>query len=125
MFDKLKPHIGHRGVIVCYGDQDSPSDITIECLDCNEVLISAETFAEVEKAMSNRWNAGAKELYTMYRAFIDSGFTHDQAFELVHGYIRQSTYEHLVNENKRARNAANREILRKRLRTSSDFQEDK
>lgn len=47
MYDKLKPHIGHRIECVCYGDRDNPDDICIECLDCNEVLVSAETYIEV------------------------------------------------------------------------------
>jgi hypothetical protein len=45
MYEKLKRHIGHAIVCVCYGDPDDPNDICIECEDCNEVLISAETEA--------------------------------------------------------------------------------
>lgn len=41
---KLMPHRGHRIVCVCYGDWHDPHDVCIECIDCNEVLISAETF---------------------------------------------------------------------------------
>lgn len=49
MYDKLRPHIGHNIVCVCYGnDGEDPVDICIECEDCNEVLISAETFDEEE-----------------------------------------------------------------------------
>lgn len=44
MFDKLKPHIGHNIVCVYYGDKDNPADICIECEDCCEVLVSAETY---------------------------------------------------------------------------------
>ena len=43
MFEKLKNHIGHKIVCVAYGDNDNPQDICIECEDCNEVLVSAET----------------------------------------------------------------------------------
>lgn len=43
MFERLKPHIGHHIVCACYGDSENPADICIECEDCNEVLISAET----------------------------------------------------------------------------------
>lgn len=43
MYEKLKPHIGHNIVCVSYGDKDNPDDICIECEDCNEVLVSAET----------------------------------------------------------------------------------
>lgn len=44
MYERLRPHIGHNVVCVDYGDKDEPADICIECEDCNEVLISAETF---------------------------------------------------------------------------------
>ena len=43
MFEKLKPHIGHNIVCVQYSDNIGIADICIECTDCNEVLISAET----------------------------------------------------------------------------------
>ena len=43
MYEHLRPHIGHRIVCVYYGDEDNPADICIECEDCNEVFISAET----------------------------------------------------------------------------------
>ena len=47
MYEKLKPHIGHNIVCVSYGkDGEEPVDICIECEDCNEVLISAESFDE-------------------------------------------------------------------------------
>ena len=48
MYDKLKNHIGHNIVCVPYGDIDEPVDICIECEDCNEVLISSETFDETK-----------------------------------------------------------------------------
>lgn len=43
VFERLKPHIGHRITCVCYGDPDDPVDICIECEDCCCVLVSAET----------------------------------------------------------------------------------
>lgn len=49
MFDKLRPHIGHDIVCVCYGDPNDPNDICIECETCNEVLVSAETFEYEEE----------------------------------------------------------------------------
>lgn len=49
MYEKLKNHIGHDIVCVAYGDINNPDDICIECEDCNEVLISAETFEEEKK----------------------------------------------------------------------------
>ena len=44
MMDILRPHIGHRIQCGCYGNPDYPQDICLECVDCNEVLISAEAF---------------------------------------------------------------------------------
>lgn len=49
MFEKLKPHISHNVVCVCYGDPDDPVDICIECEDCYQVLVSAEDFDEEEE----------------------------------------------------------------------------
>lgn len=44
MYEKLRPHIGHHVACVCYGPPgQDPVDICIECEDCNEVLVSAET----------------------------------------------------------------------------------
>lgn len=44
IYEKLKNHIGHKLICVTYGDVKNPDDICIECEDCNEVLISAESF---------------------------------------------------------------------------------
>ena len=44
IYEILKNHIGHKIVCVAYGNTDSPNDICIECEDCNEVLISSESF---------------------------------------------------------------------------------
>lgn len=41
-YDRLKEHVGHTLECVRYGSPDSSADICIECLDCNEVIISAE-----------------------------------------------------------------------------------
>ena len=48
MFKKLKSHIGHNIACIAYGDINDPHDICIECEDCNEVLVSAEDFNEME-----------------------------------------------------------------------------
>lgn len=48
MFEKLRPHIGHRVVCSCYGDPENPADICIECEDCWEILISAEDYTMEE-----------------------------------------------------------------------------
>lgn len=43
--DKLRPHIGHEIELATYGDADNPVSITIECMDCYEVLV--DTFEDV------------------------------------------------------------------------------
>jgi hypothetical protein len=51
MREKLKNHIGHNIVCVSYGDNYyEPDDICIECEDCNEVLISTQTYEEEQKS---------------------------------------------------------------------------
>lgn len=45
---KLRPHIGHNIACGCYGNADAPADICIECEDCGEVLVSAESYGEPE-----------------------------------------------------------------------------
>lgn len=45
MFEKLRPHIGHRVACVYYGDEPGDlADICIECESCNEILVSAEDY---------------------------------------------------------------------------------
>lgn len=117
MISKLKPHIGHRVALAWYGeDINNPNDITIECLDCNEVLISAETF----KDEKNRYTDQAKELYMFYRAFCEAGFTQDQAFELTTSYIRNSFVEWMDGERRRARTRSDREELLRKLRQATE-----
>ena len=41
--DKFLPHHGHNLTVAVYGEKDAPADVTIECLECNEVLVSLET----------------------------------------------------------------------------------
>ena len=44
-FDILKSHIGHKIVVVGYG-QEEIVNASIECEDCNEVLYSVEKYEE-------------------------------------------------------------------------------
>lgn len=39
---KLLEHVGHDIAIMVYGDGINIFDVCVECLDCNEVLVSAE-----------------------------------------------------------------------------------
>ena len=50
MWEKLLAHRGHEIECVSYGDWDDPVDVCIECVDCNEVLVSASDFSETEDA---------------------------------------------------------------------------
>lgn len=52
-FDILKSHIGHKVVVVGYG-QDEIVNVSIECEDCNEVLYSIDKFKEEYKMSVNK-----------------------------------------------------------------------
>ena len=32
-------HVGHKVAVVYYGDRDDPQNVSIECEDCNTVLV--------------------------------------------------------------------------------------
>ena len=50
MFERLRPHIGHKIACVGYGGLvDNLADICIECEDCGCVLISVETLEAEEE----------------------------------------------------------------------------
>jgi hypothetical protein len=78
MYEKLKNHIGHDIVCVAYGDINNPDDICIECEDCNEVLISAETYEEEQQENSQEETNTIKNLikamcnYAMEFSWTDS-----------------------------------------------------
>lgn len=39
-YDELREHIGHKVVVVCYGEKNAePENVAIECETCDEVLI--------------------------------------------------------------------------------------
>ena len=40
----LKEHYGHRVEIAMYGDANNPSNITLEDMDTNEVILDAEIY---------------------------------------------------------------------------------
>lgn len=42
---KLMEHYGHDVTVAYYGHAANPIDVTIECLDCGTVLVSAEDLA--------------------------------------------------------------------------------
>ncbi len=44
LLEKLKNHVGHQVEIVTYGDKDDSSDVCLECLDCNEIILDAELY---------------------------------------------------------------------------------
>lgn len=44
LWDELKKHRGHHIRIASYGDWDNPENISLECEDCNEVILDAELY---------------------------------------------------------------------------------
>ena len=47
-FEELKQHINHKIVCVSYGGKKEIVNASIECEDCNEVLLSFDKYPEVE-----------------------------------------------------------------------------
>ena len=41
-FNKLLSHAGHRIEIVTYGTLDDIRNVSIECVDCNEVIVDMD-----------------------------------------------------------------------------------
>jgi len=41
-YEQLMNHIGHKIVVVAYGEADDPENISIECETCYETLVSFE-----------------------------------------------------------------------------------
>lgn len=39
LFERLREHLGHKLVVVTYGDPLQPDRMAIECEDCEEVLV--------------------------------------------------------------------------------------
>ena len=47
--EKLLEHTGHDIAIMVYESEGVIHDVCVECLDCNEVLVSAEDYGEEEE----------------------------------------------------------------------------
>lgn len=48
--EKLEPHVGHEIACVTYGDSENVVNISIECLECNEVLFSMDAPGQGDSA---------------------------------------------------------------------------
>lgn len=44
-----KKHRGHHVSIVSYGGWDDPKNISLECEDCNEIILDAELYTICER----------------------------------------------------------------------------
>ena len=44
LWDLLLAHKGHELAIAVSGDPDNPQNVSLECLDCNEVVLDAELY---------------------------------------------------------------------------------
>lgn len=49
LWNALYKHIGHDVCIAAYGDVSNPFSIALECNDCNEVIVDAETYTVKER----------------------------------------------------------------------------
>lgn len=39
--EELRSHAGHEVKCIAYGDPDDPSNVAVECTDCEEVILEA------------------------------------------------------------------------------------
>lgn len=49
LWNELRKHRGHKVCIVSYGDLDNPASICLECEDCGEVVLDAESYTLCER----------------------------------------------------------------------------
>ena len=42
-FEDLRQHIGHRIVVVGYGNPVDPANVAVECETCNEVIMDFDS----------------------------------------------------------------------------------
>ena len=49
LWNKLKKHRGHHVSIVSYGGWDDQKNISLECEDCNEIILDAELYTICER----------------------------------------------------------------------------
>jgi len=50
LWDLLKAHAGHHVEIALYGDPEDPTNISLEDLDTNEVILDAEMYTFVDRS---------------------------------------------------------------------------
>jgi hypothetical protein len=48
-YKELRSHLGHRVVVVGYGDPIDPENVAIECEDCNVVLLDFDRDEEEDE----------------------------------------------------------------------------
>ena len=53
--DWLKPHVGHKVVCTAYGGEETPVNISVECIECNEVLFNVNAPAEAEEGKGDAY----------------------------------------------------------------------
>jgi hypothetical protein len=54
--EELLPHMGHRIVIVYYGDKNDPVNIAVECMRCGQVLI--DFTQAITTCFEGDWHSG-------------------------------------------------------------------
>lgn len=67
----------------------------------------------------SRFKTATDEIYELYKSFMESGFTNDQAFELVSLYIHRTIVEDLINQKAKRTNA---DILREYANKRKEYQ---
>ena len=46
---ELAKHYAHEIVVAMYGNHDNPIGYAVECMDCYEVVIDDEAYAQLER----------------------------------------------------------------------------
>lgn len=53
LWKRLLAHCGHRVEIAVYGNPESPDNVSLECTDCNEIILDAEIYTICERKDSS------------------------------------------------------------------------
>lgn len=69
---------------------------------------------ELSERIKQSYRKVTDNLFLLREAFKESGFTADEAFELVSAYVRQSTFDNILREERRK---VERAALRRRVLT--------
>lgn len=62
MYERLVPHVGHKIEVASYGDDVC---VSVECIDCDEVIVDAFGGARLRWRVGGRESTGYRSVYAM------------------------------------------------------------